>query len=48
VPDPSMAGYRSLRVDVPRRPELMVRTRKGVTVGPGAPPAYAGAPVPNP
>jgi len=48
VPDPSMAGYRSLRVDVPRRPELTVRTRKGVTVGPGAPPAYAGAPVPNP
>jgi Ca-activated chloride channel family protein len=48
VPDPSMAGYRSLRVDVPGRPELTVRTRKGVTVGPGAPPAYAGAPVPNP
>lgn len=48
VPDPSMAGYRSLRVDIPGRPELTVRTRKGVTVGPGAPPAYAGARVPNP
>jgi Ca-activated chloride channel homolog len=48
APDPSMAGYRRLRVDVPGRPELTVRTRKGVTVGPGAPPAYAGAPVPNP
>jgi Ca-activated chloride channel homolog len=48
VPDPSMAGYRSLRVDIPGRPELTVRTRKGVTVGPGAPPAYAGASVPNP
>jgi Ca-activated chloride channel family protein len=48
VPDPSMAGYRSLRVDIPGRPELTVRTRKGVTVGPGAPPAYAGARVPTP
>jgi Ca-activated chloride channel homolog len=48
VPDPSIAGYRSVRVDVPGRPELTVRTRKGVTVGPGAPPAYAGASVPNP
>jgi hypothetical protein len=48
VPDPSMPGYRSLRVDIPGRPELTVRTRKGVTVTPGAPPAYAGASVPNP
>ncbi|HVA39425.1 MAG TPA: VWA domain-containing protein [Candidatus Binataceae bacterium] len=48
VPDPSMPGYRSLRVDIPGRPELTVRTRKGVTVSPGAPPAYAGASVPNP
>ncbi len=48
VPDPSMGGYRSLRVDIPGRPELTVRTRKGVTVGPGAPPAYAGASVPTP
>ncbi|HVB78366.1 MAG TPA: VWA domain-containing protein [Candidatus Binataceae bacterium] len=48
VPDPSMPGYRSLRVDIPGRPELTVRTRKGVTVGPGAPPAYAGAAAPNP
>jgi Ca-activated chloride channel family protein len=48
VPDPSMAGYRSLRVDIPGKPELTVRTRKGVTVGPVAPPAYAGAPMANP
>ena len=52
VPDPSMPGYRSLRVDIPGRPELTVRTRKGVTVGPGdpgrSPPAYAGASMPNP
>ena len=27
---------------------VVVRTRKGVTVGPGASPAYAGAGVPNP
>ncbi len=48
VPDPSTPGYRSLRVDIPGRPELTVRTRKGVTVGPGAPPTYAGGGVPNP
>jgi Ca-activated chloride channel homolog len=48
VPDPSMPGYRSLRVDIPGRPELAVRARKGVTVGPGAPPSYAGASEPNP
>jgi Ca-activated chloride channel family protein len=48
VPDPAMPGYRSLRVDIPGRPELTVRTRKGVTVGPGAPPTYAGGGVPNP
>ena len=46
--DPTHMGYRSLRVDIPGRPELTVRTRKGVTVGPGARPAYAGAPAPNP
>jgi Ca-activated chloride channel family protein len=41
APDPSRPGYRSLRVDVPRRPELSVRVRKGVTVGgPGT--EYAG------
>jgi Ca-activated chloride channel family protein len=48
VPDPSTPGYRSLRVDIPGRPELTVRTRKGVTVGPGAPPTYAGASIPSP
>jgi Ca-activated chloride channel homolog len=48
VPDPSNPGYRSLRVDIPGRPELTVRTRKGVAVGPAAPPAYAGAGGPNP
>jgi Ca-activated chloride channel family protein len=48
VPDPSTPGYRSLRVDIPGRPELTVRTRKGVTVGPGAPPTYAGGGIPNP
>jgi Ca-activated chloride channel family protein len=47
VPDPSMAGYRSLHVDVPGRPELTVRTRKGVTVDPGAPATYAGGPPPS-
>jgi hypothetical protein len=49
VPDPAMAGYRSLRMEIPGRPDLTVRTRKGVTVGPDAPAAYAGAPnPPNP
>lgn len=41
APDPSHPGYRSLRVDIPSRPELHVRVRKGVTVGPGS--EYAGA-----
>ena len=40
APDPSRPGYRSLRVDVPDRPGLTVRVRKGVTVGPGT--EYAG------
>ncbi len=40
APDASRGGYRSLRVDVPSRPELHVRVRKGVTVGPGT--EYAG------
>ncbi len=49
VPDPATPGYRSLRVEVPGRPELTVRTRKGVSVRPDAPAAYAGAPnPPNP
>jgi len=41
APDPARPGYRSLRVDVPARPELSVRVRKGVTVGPGGT-EYAG------
>ena len=41
APDPSRPGYRSLRVDVPGKPELAVRVRKGVTVGPGTT-EYAG------
>jgi Ca-activated chloride channel family protein len=41
APDPSRPGYRSLRVDVPGKPELSVRVRKGVTVGPGTT-EYAG------
>jgi Ca-activated chloride channel family protein len=40
APDPSRGGYRSLRVDVPDKPGLTVRVRKGVTVGPGS--EYAG------
>jgi Ca-activated chloride channel homolog len=40
APDPSRPGYRSLRVDVPGKPEFSVRVRKGVTVGPGT--EYAG------
>jgi Ca-activated chloride channel family protein len=42
APDPSRPGYRSLRVDVPGRPELAVRVRKGVTVGGGGGTEYAG------
>jgi Ca-activated chloride channel family protein len=41
APDPSRPGYRSLRVDVPGKPELSVRVRKGVTVGAGGT-EYAG------
>ncbi len=40
APEPSRPGYRSLRVDVPGKPELSVRVRKGVTVGSGT--EYAG------
>jgi Ca-activated chloride channel family protein len=32
-PNPGRGGFRSLRVEVPTRPELSVRVRKGVTVG---------------
>ncbi|HZY58197.1 MAG TPA: VWA domain-containing protein [Candidatus Binataceae bacterium] len=42
-PDPSRGGYRSLKVDVPTHPDLMVRVRKGVTVG-RSPEAMAGDP----
>jgi Ca-activated chloride channel family protein len=31
--DPARGGYRRLKVEVPGRPELAVRVRKGVTVG---------------
>lgn len=34
APDPNRVSYRRLRVDVPGRPELSVRVRMGVTVGP--------------
>ena len=34
-PDPGRVSYRRLRVDVPGRPELSVRVRGGVAVGPG-------------
>ncbi len=40
APDPNRVSYRRLRVDVPGRPELSVRVRMGVTVGPGT--EYAG------
>ncbi len=33
-PDPGRPGYRSLRVDIPKHPELSVRVRKGVAVIP--------------
>jgi Ca-activated chloride channel family protein len=36
APDPLRSGYRSVRVEVPGRPELTTRVRKGVTVGPVA------------
>ncbi len=42
-PDPDRGGYRSLKVEVPRRPELVVRVRKGVTIG-HAPEAVASDP----
>jgi Ca-activated chloride channel homolog len=48
APDPSRPGYRSLRVDVPSKPELSVRVRKGVTVGPGTESASAGPDAPTP
>ena len=35
APDPSRPSYRSLRVDVPGKPELSVRVRSGVTGGIG-------------
>jgi Ca-activated chloride channel homolog len=42
--DPERGGYRSVHVDVPTRPDAMVRVRKGITVGPGGAPAMAGSP----
>jgi Ca-activated chloride channel family protein len=41
VPDPDRASYRRLRVDVPSKPELSVRVRRGVAVGPMT--EYAGS-----
>jgi Ca-activated chloride channel family protein len=33
-PDPTRPGYRTLRIDVPKHPELSVRVRKGLAVIP--------------
>jgi len=46
APDPSRAGYRDLRVDVPSHPEVTSRARKGVVVGAGGgtESAFAGSP----
>jgi Ca-activated chloride channel homolog len=41
VPDPDRVSYRRLRVDVPSKPELSVRVRRGVAVGPMT--EYAGS-----
>jgi Ca-activated chloride channel family protein len=41
-PDPSRGGYRSLKVEVPGRPELNVRVRKGLTVNHGTETVAAG------
>jgi Ca-activated chloride channel family protein len=40
APDPDRVSYRRLRVDLPGKPELSVRVRGGVAVGPGS--EYAG------
>ena len=32
-PNPGRGGYRALKVDLPKRPDLTVRVRKGVTIG---------------
>jgi Ca-activated chloride channel family protein len=42
-PDPDRGGYRSLKVEVPTHPALVVRVRKGVTIG-HAPEAVASDP----
>jgi Ca-activated chloride channel homolog len=42
VSDPSRPGYRRLHIDLPGKPELTVRARRGVTV-PGADPNDEGA-----
>jgi Ca-activated chloride channel family protein len=41
APDGEAGGYRSVKVDVPSRPELDVRVRKGVTIGPRSESALA-------
>jgi len=43
APRSEVAAYRSLRVDVPGRPGVSVRVRKGLEIG-GGPAAYAGLP----
>ena len=45
APDPELGGYRSLKVEVPERPDLEVRVRKGVTIG-GREAAMAGGSYP--
>jgi Ca-activated chloride channel family protein len=41
-PDPGRGGYRSLKVEVPSRPDLNVRVRKGLTVSHGTETVAAG------
>jgi Ca-activated chloride channel homolog len=45
APDAAAGGYRSVRVDVPDKPDSAVRVRKGIEVGPHSESAYnAGMP----
>ena len=48
APDPLRTDYRSLRVDVPGKPELTTRLRSGVTVRVTAETADAGSDAPTP